>query len=371
MSSEATAAALLLRSWIPQFSLASLAVAIVIGVILLNLVGAAVFSRLETSLASIKLAALVVFLGLAAALIFGVFPHRAPVGLGVLRTAAFFPGGVGGIAGSMLLVMFAYAGFEVIGLAASETGDPQRTVPRAILYTTVSLVGLYILVVAALLPLVPTGGLNTTVSPLVAALGARGLGVAAGTVNVILVTAIISTMLAATFGLGRMVRSLAGAGHAPAILLDRGEVPVRGILFSGLAMLAGVSLAFLLPKRVYIFLVSSGGFSLLFVYLVILLCHYRFRRRLGCPPRGHCQLAGFPYTSWIGIAGLVVIIVTMPLIPGQGAGLAAGLSLVVLYALCYLMLFRLPQAARSPAAPAAKPLKARRDEQNTERPDKD
>jgi len=122
-----------------------------------------------------------------------------------LRTAAFFPRGLGGVAGSMLIVMFAYAGFEVIGLAASETGEPHRTIPRAILYTVVGLVGLYILVIAALLPLVPTSGITATTSPMVSALRARGLAVAAGTVNIILITAIISTMLAATFGLGWFV----------------------------------------------------------------------------------------------------------------------------------------------------------------------
>jgi len=355
MSSEATAASVFLQSWFHQ-SLPVLAITIVIGVILLNLVGAKTLSRLESSLATIKLAALVGFIVLAGALIFGLFPNKAPVGLGALRTATLFPHGLGGIAGSMLIVMFGYAGFEVIGLAASETKEPHRTVPRAILYTVVALVGLYILVIAALLPLVPTSGLTVENSPMVSALRARGLAVAAGTVNIILATAILSTMLAATFGLGRMVRSLADVGHAPSFLIDKGEVPLRGILFSGFAMLAGVSLAYLLPKRIYIFLVSSGGFSLLFIYLIILINHYHFRSRKGCPPRGQCQLAGFPFTSWIGIASLIIIIVTMPLIPGQGSGLLAGLLLVFFYSVSYVVVFRLPQMLGIKRAAAARPL---------------
>lgn len=342
MSSEATAASALLSTWLPQFSLPVLAISVVMGVILLNLVGARTLSRLESSLAAIKLLALIGFILLALALIFGFYPNKAPVGLGILKTAPLFPAGLGGIAGSMLIVMFAYAGFEVIGLAASETSDPQRIIPRAVLYTVIGLIGLYVLVIAVLLPLVPTSQLSAATSPMVYALKIHGLAVAAGTVNLILTTAILSTMLAATFGLGRMVRSLADVGHAPALLADKGEVPLRGILFSGLAMLAAVSLSYLLPRRIYIFLVSSGGFSFLFVYLVILINHYHYRKRRGCPPQGDCQLAGFPFTSWIGIVCLVIIIVTMPLIPGQGSGLLAGSLLLLFYTLGYLLIFRLP-----------------------------
>ncbi|MNP43418.1 putative proline-specific permease [compost metagenome] len=66
-------------------------------------------------------------------------------------------------------------------------------------------------------------------------------------INIVMVTAILSTMLAATFGLGRMIRSLAAEGHAPSWLKEKTDVPYRGILFSGLAMLGGLGLGFLLP----------------------------------------------------------------------------------------------------------------------------
>ena len=174
---------------------------------------------------------------------------------------------------------------------------------------------------------------------MVEALTVGGLGWAASSINIVLVTAILSTMLAATFGLGRMVRSLADAGHAPSILIDKGDVPFRGIFFSGMAMLISVSLGYLLPKEIYIFLVSSGGFSLLFAYVVILFTHYRYRRKNGCPPQGHCQLVGFPYTSWTAIVSLIIVIATMPLVPGQGAGLYVGLVLTGFYLLLYFLFF--------------------------------
>lgn len=360
MSSEATAASIFIRSWFPSLSLPLLAIGIVLTITFINLLGAHLVSKLESTLAAIKLLAILIFIALAAALIFGFFPARGAIGPGAVQNAVFFPNGIGGLAGSMLIVIFSYAGFEIIGLAASEARDPHKTVPRAIRATVISLVALYIAVIALVLPLISTSGLSANVGPMVAALDAQGLGVAAGVVNLVLVTAILSTMLAATFGLGRMLRSLADNGDAPAFLIDRGDVPLKGILFSGIAMLLSVSLSFILPDRIYIFLVSSGGFSLLFAYLAIMATHLRFRKQSGCPPQGNCQLAGYPYTTWAGIISLTIVIITMPLIPGQGSGLFAGLALIGIFSAAYYI----SRLAPLRTAPAAKPTQLRQKGRN-------
>lgn len=337
MSSEATAAAVFLRSWIPGISLPVMATIIIVAVTLINLLGARALASLESGLALIKLSAIVGFIVLAVALIAGLVPGKTPIGLGVLPGESWVPAGLAGIVGSMLIVMFSYAGFEVIGLAASEARDPHRTIPRAILFTILGLVGLYVTAISVLLPLVRTSRLTETVSPMVSGLINAGFGWAAGLINVILVTAILSTMLAAMFGMGRMVRSLADSGYAPLWLKEKWDIPRRGILFSGAAMLLGVALALILPSRIYIFLVSSGGFALLFTYVIIMATHLKHRKINGCPPKGHCQLRGYPYTTLIGLISLIAIIISMPLIPGQGAGLLAGLILLAFYTLTYFI----------------------------------
>jgi L-asparagine transporter-like permease len=116
---------------------------------------------------------------------------------------------------------------------------------------------------------------------------------------------------------------------------DRTDIPYRGILISGSAMLAGLGLGMLLPQGVYLFLVSSGGFALLFSYVIIMASHYRLRRRNGGPFTEHNGLRGYPYSSWIAIGSLVAILASMPLIPGQGGGLAAGIMFVLLFSGIY------------------------------------
>ena len=337
MSSEAAAVSIILQKWFPALSVPLLGASVIIGVTFLNLLGADKLSKLESGLAAVKLLAIVGFVVVGVALISGVFNGTGQrVGAGALLAEPWFPQGIAGIAGSMLIVMFAYAGFEIIGLAASETANPAETVPKAISYTIAGLAGLYITAVLILLPLIPTAALSTTESPLVLALDQWNLGWAGTAMNIVLVTAILSTMLAAMFGLGRMIRSLAEEGHAPDWVKDSGDIPRKGILFSGAAMLTALGMGFFLPQQVYLFLVSSGGFSLLFAYVVILASHYKFRKEHGCSPDGKCQLPGYPYTSWLALASCILIIASMPLIPGQGAGLAAGMGLVLLFSGIYI-----------------------------------
>lgn len=337
MSSEATAVSILVRAWVPRASIPLLGSVIIIAVTLVNLLGADKLSKLESSLAFVKVFAIISFIIIAVLLVIGLIGGATAIGAGELINEPFMPGGIKSIAGSMLIVMFSYAGFEIIGLAASEARNPRVTIPKAITYTVVSLVALYIVSVIALLPLIPTAGLNESMSPMVAALDRWGMGWAGTVINIILVTAILSTMMAAMFGLGRMMRSVAEEGHAPKWLRDKTDVPYRGIIFSGLGMLAGLGVGLLFP-RVYLFLISSGGFASLFTYAAILATHIRFRKNNGCPPEGKCQMPGYPYTSWIALIGVAVIIFSMPLISGQASGLIAGIIMVVFFSACYLIM---------------------------------
>ena len=344
MSSEATAAAVFLRTWWPDASGPVLATAIVLAVTGLNLLGARQLARLEGVLAGIKLLAVVGFILVAGSLIAGLWPGRAPVGWGALAREPWVAGGWRGLLGAMLVVMFTYAGTEVIGLAAPSARDPRRTVLRAARRTALALAGLYVVAVGSLLPLIPTARLDVSASPLVAALAAHGLGTTSRLVNGVLVTAILSTMLAVMFSLGRVLRSLAEDGMGPAWLVDRGTVPRRGIVFSGAAMLGGVALGYVVPRQVYVFLVSAGGFALLLVYGSIVAAHWRLRAEAAPGAR---LVPAFPWSNALVLLLVLAVLAGMPLVPGQGMGLAAGLALTALAAGVYGLRRR---GGRRPAA---------------------
>lgn len=337
VSSEAAAITILLQDWFPNVSIGFLGSIIIIGVTLINLLGAEKLGKLESALSGVKIFAIIAFILTAVGLIVGFFPGATAIGAGELSREPLLPGGAKGVAGSMLLVIFAYAGFEIIGLAASEARNPRETIPKAIRNTVILLVGLYVAYAAVLLPLIPTAALNESTSPMVASLNRWGITWAGEAINIVLIFAILSAMLAAIFGLGRMIRTLTDDGHAPRWLKDESEVPYRGILFSGLIMLLGLGFGLLFP-RVYLVLISTGGFALLFTYAVIMASHIRFRSRHGCPPDGICQMPGFPYTSWIALVSMIVVLICMPFIPGQEVGLVSGLVMVLFFAVAYYLM---------------------------------
>ncbi|MDF2534616.1 MAG: amino acid permease [Bacillales bacterium] len=356
MSSEATAITILFREWFPSASIALLGGGIIIGVTLVNLLGADKLGKLESALSGIKVFTIIFFIITAIVLVFGLQPGAAPIGVGELANEPLMPGGIRGLAGSMLLIIYAYAGFEIIGLAASEAENPRETIPKAIRYTVFSLVGLYIFYALALLPLIPTASLNENISPMVASLDRWGIGWAGAAINIVLISAILSAMLAAIFGLGRMIRSLTEEGQAPSWLKDKGDVPYRGILFSGLAMLVGLGFGLLFP-RVYLVLISTGGFSLILTYAVIMASHIRHRKSVGCPPKGTCQMPGYPYNSWIALISLIIVLLCMPFIPGQATGLISGVVMVIFYSLIYLAVgYRIRRKANT--ANQKRPLKS-------------
>ncbi len=335
MSSEATAVSLLFRTWFPSVSIPILGTGLIIGITLLNLLGANLLSHLESILAAVKIIAILAFILLGLVLTLGVLPHIPAIGTSVLQSEPFLPGGIKSLAGSMLIVLFTYAGFEVIGLAASETEDKQKTVPKAIHLTVFSLVSLYIICIFVLLLLIPTAALNENVSPLVIALDHYHITWAGTAMNIILISAILSTMVAAVFGIGRMLRSLVEDGLGPAFLKDKTDVPYRGILFSGFSMLLSLFIGLIFP-RVYLFLISSGGFALLFTYIMLMFTHIRFRKING-KPEGKCRLCGFPYSSLFTLIGLILAMLSMPFIKGQTVGFFAGIALVVFYSFCYVL----------------------------------
>lgn len=358
LSSEGIASAMFARLWLPNVPVWPIALAVILAVTLLNLMDVRSFAVIESAMAAVKLLAVAAFILLGIALVAGIVGSGpgaggvagpggaapAPAPGPAFAGQPLLPRGIGGLAGSLLLVLFSYAGFEVLGLAAPEAKDPGRTVPRAVIWTVIGLVTLYVGTVAVVLYFLPAAAIEEEVSPMVSLLRLTGFPALAAGLNLIVMTAAISTMLAAMYGLSRMLYSLAEEGQAPAFLkqLTPPGIPRNAILVSSAGMMVGVVLSYILPRGVYVFLVSSAGFALLFSYLMILLSQLVLRTREGCKP-GACAMPAFPWATWLGIVLLVGAIAFMPLVPGQGPGLIAGVGMLLFFALAYMLLIRRPE----------------------------
>ena len=312
MSSEVTAAALFTHVWFPHVPLwiwSFVYSAFIIGV---NFFGVRSFETIEGVMAAVKTVAVVAFIGVGLLFLAGWLGH-SPAAAGApgwnplaATGSVLWPNGLHGAAAALLLVLFAYAGTGVIGMAAAECKTPQSTIPRAAGRTVLLVGALYLASAYLLVTMQPWSGVPTHSSPFVAAVTATALPYAAAVMNLVLLFAVLSTMNAALYANVRVLYAL-GKGHeAPGWLgrLNGRDVPAHATWISATLLLGAILLAYLLPHDAYTYLVTATGFQAMFIWLMIMLTHLLYRRYLRHhhPDRLRFRLWGYPYTTFLVIA---------------------------------------------------------------------
>src|ERR1700737_2394216 len=96
-----------------------------------NLFSVASYGEFEFWFAGIKVATIVIFLLVGTMFVLGLWPHRHADFSNLHSHGGFFPNGVHGVFGALVVVIFSMVGAEVATIAAAETPDPQRAVQRA------------------------------------------------------------------------------------------------------------------------------------------------------------------------------------------------------------------------------------------------
>ena len=327
MSSEVTAAALFMRLWLPTVPIWIWSLLYSAGIVGVNFLSVGGLGRIESVMALVKAAALLGFAALGLAWVLGWVRGPLPGPRSWAGGGPFWPHGVVGAAPSLLLALFAYAGTGVLGMAAAEVRSPAQSIPRAGRAATVTVTALYLSGIFFVLALQPWYRVPTTQSPFVAALQAVGWPVLASVMNVALLCAVLSTMNAALYANVRVLYSLARQGHAPRALsrLDRRGQPSRAIWTSAGLLLLATALAYILPHKAYAYLITATGVQAMFIWWVVLQTQLRYRPYL--LRRGHplpVRMAGYPWTSWFGMAVVGVALAASPLAHGELVGVVVG-----------------------------------------------
>jgi amino acid transporter len=240
-----------------------------------------------------------------------------------------FPGafnnGFKGFCSVFSTAAFAFAGTELVGLAAAETANPRKSLPMAIKQVFWRISIFYILSLALVGTLVPyteprlLGGENeadATASPFVIAIESAGIAILPSVMNGVILLAVISVGNSAVFGSSRTLASLADQRQAPKILgyVDRRGRPLVSILLASalglLSYLSNVSV----QAQIFQWLLSISALATLFTWMSICLAHIRFRQAWAYQSRPLSQLAFRAQLgsvgSWIGLVCNVVILIT-------------------------------------------------------------
>lgn len=370
LASEFTASALIMQRWFPHAPTWVWCLLFAAGLYALNAYSVRWFGEAEMWFSALKVATIVIFICVGAALILG---WRSPGGhaplLGNFLTPdGVFPTGISGVIITTLAVFYAFSGTELIAIAAGETVDPHRTIPRALRVTLLRLVLFFvgaIFVVAALLPYPPETRDNVESSPFVLVFEQAGIPYAADLMAFIVIVALLSAGNSGLYACSRLLYSLARSRQLPAAFgrTTRRGVPLLAVTASLAGGLFSLLSSVLSPGAVYLALVSVAGFAVVAVWIIIVVAQIRYRRALLAS--GH-EASELPYRApgypWVPLAALIacgVSLVAVAFDPQQRPSLIFGIPFV---GLCLIVYRFLPSAAPTALSPAAPPGSSRREE---------
>lgn len=309
---DITAIALYAHFWsffspIPQWVLALIALAVVLT---LNLVSVKLFGEMEFWFAIIKVAALVLFMVIGIFLLVTQTPVDGVAGGPQLIAdhGGIFPGGLLPMVLIVQGVVFAYASVELVGVAAGETEHPEKIMPKAINSIMWRILVFYVGSVVLLAMLLPWSSYTKDQSPFVTVLSHLGVPAADSVMNLVVLTAALSSLNSGLYSTGRILRSMAMAGSAPKFtgVMNRNHVPYGGILLTAAVCVLGVGLNYLVPKEAFDIVLNFAAIGILATWAIIVLCHLLFVRRAR---RDGVERPSFrlPFSPWTEIATLVFL----------------------------------------------------------------
>lgn len=206
--------------------------------------------------------------------------------------------------GVAMIVGFSFQGTELIGIAAGESKDPAKNIPKAVRKVFWRILLFYIfaiLIISLIIPYTDPSLLRNevgdiSVSPFTLVFKNAGLLSAAAIMNAVILTAVLSAGNSGMYASTRMLFTLAREGKAPKCFgkLSKNGVP-RNALYAT-TVVAG--LCFLSSmygnQTVYLWLLNTSGMTGFIAWLGIAISHYRFRK--GYVAQGR-DLNDLPYRS--------------------------------------------------------------------------
>lgn len=289
VAAELVAAALIMRYWlpdVPSWVWSALFLAVLFG---LNALSTRTYGESEFWFSMIKVLTVVVFLVLGVLMILGILGDAASPGFENWTTGeAPFVGGGAGILAIFLVAGFSFQGTELVGVAAGEAENPERTVPKALRTVFFRILLFYvgaITVIGFLIPYTSPNLLGSevediSISPFTLVFENAGVLAAASVMNAVILTAILSAGNSGLYASTRMLWALAQSGKAPRFLarVNRRGVPMNALLVTTAVGAACFLTTLIGDGAAYVWLVSASGLAGFIVWMGIAWSHYRFRR---------------------------------------------------------------------------------------------
>ena len=336
---EAVAGAEILRNWLPGVPVWLMSLILMSLLTATNLVSVKNYGEFEFWFASIKVAAILVFIVIGVGYLLGV-GGDSPGLTNLTSHGGFFPEGGVTVFSGIVVVIFAFVGAEIVTIAAAESDQPEKAVAKATNAVVWRVLVFYVLSVFLVVAILPWNSAKVGDSPFIAALGRIGIPGSADIMNAIVVTAVLSCLNSGIYTGSRMLFALSRRGYAPQSLVEtngRG-VPVKAIALTVSIGFFSVILSAIWPNSVFEWLVNSSGAVALFCYVMIAVSELKLRRRLEreAPESLTLKMWLFPWLTYASIIAMVAVIGAMALVDDVRSQLWWSLaSLAVVLALAW------------------------------------
>ncbi|MCM3531301.1 amino acid permease [Cytobacillus oceanisediminis] len=352
---EFTAAGILMKRWFPDISVWVWCAIFVLLLFVLNALTTRGFAEAEYWFSGIKVLAVIFFIIIGFSAILGIIPladrpapymeHLAPKGL--------FPAGIAIVFVTMMNVIFSYQGSELIGIAAGESEEPQKNIPRAIRNVLFRIIIFYIASIIILSAIFPTQELGILESPFVTLMDLAGIPFAPDIMNFVILTAILSVGNSCIYASTRLLWAMAHDGMAPRVFgkLSKRKVPFTALVFTMIFSLLSLLTSVFAAETVFVLLMSIAGISVTISWMGIALSQFMFRRKYikagGKVEDLKYKVPFYPIIPLICIIFCVSILVFLAFDPTQLAGLLIGIGFLLVSYIFYYFKNRKTDKVRS------------------------
>jgi lysine-specific permease len=231
---ELAASSLIMKYWLPSVPgivWSALFLVLIFGLNILSVKG---YGESEFWFSIIKVLTIIIFIAIGLLMIFGIMSGNSAGFENFTKGEAPFKGGFLSIISVFMVVGFAFQGTELVGVAAGESENPRKNIPKAIKQIFWRLLLFYVLsiiVIGCLINYNDPRLLNADIediamSPFTLVFQNAGLAFAASVMNAVILTSVLSAGNSALYAASRVLWVLAKEGKAPAFLK---KVNARGI----------------------------------------------------------------------------------------------------------------------------------------------
>ncbi|ODV81513.1 general amino acid permease [Suhomyces tanzawaensis NRRL Y-17324] len=307
---ELVAAAITCKYWNQDLNSAALVVIFYVLIVAINFFGVRGYGEAEFVFSIIKVLAVTGFIILGIVLVCGGGPRGGYIGGAHWHNPGAFANGFKGVCSVFVTAAFAFSGTELVGLAAAETANPRKSLPKATKQVFWRITLFYVISLTLIGLLVPyndkrlfaSSSVDASASPFVLSIVNAGIKGLPSVMNVVIMIAVLSVGNSSVYGASRTLAALAASNQAPKILgyIDKQGRPLVGIIvqcvFGLLCFITGSDKS----GDVFNWLLALSGLSSIFTWGSINFALIRFRRALHVKGRDTSEIS---WTSQVGVYG--------------------------------------------------------------------